>query len=192
MAINLQPLFEKQRQLDEYIVKAKGLEGEDLLPNKILALQVELGELANEWRGFKHWSDDREPRTAVEYECANCDGSGMMVSESDCGVCNGEGYIVKNRVLEEYADCLHFILSIGLDIQARSKLEFTTQKEPTVLNQMLTLFQQSHHCYVDYQWQWLMSHFVGLGEMLGFTWEQIEQAYDAKWKENIRRQQTGY
>ncbi len=192
MAINLQPLFEKQRQLDEYIVKAKGLEGQDLLPNKILALQVEMGELANEWRGFKHWSDDREPRTAVEYECGNCDGSGMMISESDCGVCNGEGYIVKNRVLEEYVDCLHFILSIGLDIQARSKLEFTTQKEPTVLNQMLTLFQQSHHCYVDYQWQWLMSHFVGLGEMLGFTWEQIEQAYNAKWQENIRRQQTGY
>jgi dimeric dUTPase (all-alpha-NTP-PPase superfamily) len=27
MAINLQPLFEKQRQLDKYIVKTKGLEG---------------------------------------------------------------------------------------------------------------------------------------------------------------------
>jgi dimeric dUTPase (all-alpha-NTP-PPase superfamily) len=200
MAINLQPLFEKQRQLDEYIVKTKGLEGQDLLPNKILALQVELGELANEWRGFKHWSDNREPRTAVEYECGNCDGSGMMVSESDCGVCNGEGYIVKNRVLEEYVDCLHFILSIGLELGVPEVyvVEFERPFDPDEgdpVHQFMMLFSlapvEHPHSHPG-DWFPLAEQFIALGEMLGFTWEEIEAAYNAKWQENIRRQQTGY
>ncbi|WP_055747638.1 dUTP diphosphatase [Brevibacillus choshinensis] len=71
--MNLKAFFEKQRQLDKYIIKKKGLEGQDLLQNKILALQVELGELANEWRGFKHWSDNQEPRTVAERgSCEMC------------------------------------------------------------------------------------------------------------------------
>jgi dimeric dUTPase (all-alpha-NTP-PPase superfamily) len=160
MAINLQPLFEKQRQLDEYIVKTKGLEGQDLLPNKILALQVELGELANEWRGFKHWSDDREPR--------------------------------REKMLEEYVDCLHFMISIGLEIHAQPQLAYTPEKDETVLQQIQHMFGVVRLCYANNQWQWSMAVFLGLGEMLGFTWEEIEAAYNAKWQENIRRQQTGY
>jgi dimeric dUTPase (all-alpha-NTP-PPase superfamily) len=34
--------------------------------------------------------------------------------------------------------------------------------------------------------------FFGLGEMLGFTWDEIEQAYFAKNKINHVRQETGY
>lgn len=51
--INLSRLFQMQKVLDARIGKEHGLEGKDLLPKKILALQVELGELANKWRGFK-------------------------------------------------------------------------------------------------------------------------------------------
>ncbi|MGG3951379.1 dUTP diphosphatase, partial [Geobacillus thermodenitrificans] len=48
--MNLQKLFEMQRQLDEYIEREHPRqEGEDRLSKKILALMVELGELANEW-----------------------------------------------------------------------------------------------------------------------------------------------
>lgn len=39
--MNLEKLFEMQRVLDERIIKEKGLEGQNLLPQKILALQVE-------------------------------------------------------------------------------------------------------------------------------------------------------
>lgn len=34
--------------------------------------------------------------------------------------------------------------------------------------------------------------YIGLGEMLGFTWDQIEEAYYAKNKVNHERQNTGY
>ena len=74
--MNLQKMFEMQKALDDRIIKEKGLEGQDLLPNLILALQVELAECANEWRGFKHWSNDREPRTKIEHFCPTCEGTG--------------------------------------------------------------------------------------------------------------------
>ncbi|MBE2947115.1 dUTPase, partial [Anoxybacillus flavithermus] len=45
--MDLSKLFEMQRELDERIVREKGLDGQNLLPNKVLALQVELAELAN-------------------------------------------------------------------------------------------------------------------------------------------------
>ncbi len=36
--MNLEKMFEMQKALDERIIKEKGLEGQDLLPNLILAL----------------------------------------------------------------------------------------------------------------------------------------------------------
>lgn len=48
--MNLEKMFEMQKALDERIIKEKELEGQDLPPNLILALQVELVECANEWR----------------------------------------------------------------------------------------------------------------------------------------------
>lgn len=57
-------LYEMQVELDERIIKEKGLEGQDLISNTVLALQVEIGECGNEWRYFKDWSNDRLPRRA--------------------------------------------------------------------------------------------------------------------------------
>src|SRR5690625_5163995 len=98
--MNLTKLFKTQAELDKKIVEEKGLQGQDLLDEKILALQVELGELANEWRGFKFWSEDQEPRTEI------CYGPPEIPD-----VC-----VYSNPLLEEYVDCLHFILSIGLGL----------------------------------------------------------------------------
>ena len=204
--MNLNELFEKQKELDEYIIKEKGLEGQDLLDKKILALQVELGELANEWRGFKFWSEDNKPRTK-EF-CEICCGVGVYIGDDysvydPCFYCNGTGFGEKNPLLEEYVDCLHFILSIGLEIGVCPE-EFDA--EPifcaNVTEQFIDLFYEASHLryeesngrlYEDYlQYNIVLERFVGLGEMLGFTWDEIEQAYYAKNKENHERQANGY
>lgn len=126
--MNLQKLFEAQAELDRHIVEKKGLQGVDLLPNLILALQVELGECANEWRGFKHWSEDQEPRTEIPIDCPYCYGKGYMNHDEvfeggepwPCKRCDGSGvYGYKNPLLEEFVDCLHFILSIGTGLDFR-------------------------------------------------------------------------
>lgn len=52
--MNLEKLFEIQKPLRGRIIEKHGLQDEYLIENFVLAFQVELSELANEWRGFKH------------------------------------------------------------------------------------------------------------------------------------------
>src|SRR5690625_5238764 len=96
-----------QAELDKKIVKEKGLEGQDLLDKKILALQVELGELANEWRGFKFWSENLVPTLKRKVKCDNCCGFKYITDhygyEDLCEECSGDGYTKEyNPLLEEY------------------------------------------------------------------------------------------
>lgn len=170
--MNLSKLFELQRQLDARIEKEHPRQdGEDRLAKKILALMVELGELAQEWRGFKFWSNDQEPRTELWDDRLR----------------------FHNPLLEEYVDCLHFLLSIGLESEIGTFDEIMPIKMGTIEMQFITLFKATVTFLEDisyYQEMWEL--FLGLGEMLGFTWEQIEEAYMKKNAENHRRQEVGY
>ncbi|MGM0971070.1 MAG: dUTP diphosphatase [Bacillota bacterium] len=171
--MNLQKMFEMQAELDRRIIKEKGLEGQDLLPGLILALQVELAECANEWRGFKFWSNDQQPR--------------------------------EEKLLEEYADCLHFILSIGNDIGYSSSiynlniLKWNVKKVSGV-NAFLSLFKGVSSLITGFEDAGMLFHyyrnifnrFNELGIALGFTPEQIEAAYMDKNEVNHKRQQEGY
>lgn len=51
-------LFELQENLDVRIRKDQDLEGESLLSQKTLALQVEIAELADETRCYKFWNSN--------------------------------------------------------------------------------------------------------------------------------------
>jgi dimeric dUTPase (all-alpha-NTP-PPase superfamily) len=203
--MNLQKLFELQRQLDEHIEREHPRqEGEDRLAKKILALFVELGELANEHRGFKYWSNDQEPRTEVKIPCPLCSGEGegyfcghaYTGQKEQCIYCHGTGVEkIQNRLLEEYVDCLHFILSIGLDIGVKYMKVDKTEKQKDITSQFNTVF----YCVsvfseeVLFATYYAMLHnFIALGEMLGFTWEQIEEAYLRKNAVNHQRQERGY
>ncbi|AUS15141.1 MULTISPECIES: dUTP diphosphatase [Bacillus] len=227
--MNLQKMFEMQKVLDDRIIKEKGLEGKDLLPNLILALQVELAECANEWRGFKHWSNNQKPRTKVStnvganpenaafFRCENhyC---GENLNKDDfkhlldpdyeiCPVCNvGDvtAFRDKNPLLEEYVDCLHFILSIGNKLGLNSKkiissihlsylsstIGFNTERLFSSL--MSTAYRLQVMNGKEAQFLDLCVSFFILGERLGFKWEQIEAAYMEKNAVNHQRQQEGY
>ncbi|WFB57500.1 dUTP diphosphatase [Paenibacillus sp. BR1-192] len=192
--MNLTKLFEMQRELDRRIVKEKGLENEYLLPRKILALQVELGECANEWRGFKFWSKNQKPRTEFTQPCFECNGEDIGM---ECHRCEGEGYEVKsNPLLEEYIDCLHFILSIGLIDDLYTYIgafdPVTSENITQAYNRVFMAVVDVSEDFDTYEYQMLLEFFFGLGKMLGFTWEQIEAAYIAKNEVNHNRQSTGY
>jgi dimeric dUTPase (all-alpha-NTP-PPase superfamily) len=204
--MNLQKLFELQRQLDEHIEKEHPRqEGEDRLAKKILALQVELGELANCWRGFKYWSYNQKPKTEELGECPLCNGTGDLgaVWAENCIECGGTGkVVVKNPLLEEYVDCLHFILSIGLEIGfVRKPMNYLCGhnliKE---FNTMFYLVSKFYEFYFRYgkgcglydMYEEVLGYFLGFGMALGFTLEQIEEAYCQKNAENHTRQENGY
>ena len=208
--MNLNNLFEIQDKLDKHIVKEKGLEGQDLLDQKILALQVELGELANEWRGFKFWSKDRESRRILK-QCITC-GNQYKTNINVCNECeyvgqNGELFYVQ-PLLEEYVDCLHFILSIGLETElkiadikpAPRYYRDTTFAFNQVFNDVaafgsIEYAERNNLLGMDdlkQAYEELLGGFLRLGQLLGFSWEQIEDAYMQNNEINYARQENGY
>lgn len=213
--MNLQKLFEAQAELDAFIEQQHPtLPGENRLEKKVLALLVELGECANEWRGFKFWSNDQKPREKVEYLCVQCEGSGLVSEyynpESEeyekCIDCNGTGKIGEsNPLLEEYVDVLHFSLSIGNDVfgelsdeNIKEILEDSRKTDEAssvittfiILNSCATVLAEYEFEYVDYRN--FMTILLNLGLLLGFTEEQIEEAYWKKYEINKQRQCDGY
>ncbi|TKI66644.1 dUTPase [Lysinibacillus mangiferihumi] len=209
--MNLTKLFKTQAALDEHIMQEHPeLRGQNNLDWKLLALQVELGECSNEWRGFKKWSNDQDPRTCVSIDvCKNCGGTGIPLGNIeggvDCWNCGGSGEITKNPLLEEYADVLSFVLSIGnemdgsLDLISYLLSEEYKQEiryaEIDVCDQFRKLFRtisllDMHRNRVNFGE--VLADLMGLGKVLGFTTEQIETAYYAKNSENHRRQENGY
>jgi dimeric dUTPase (all-alpha-NTP-PPase superfamily) len=175
--MNLEKLFQTQKVLRDRI----GYNEPDRFNKLILALLVELGECANEWRGFKFWSKDRLPRT-------------QKARAPYMDLDDAEFY---NPLLEEYVDGLHFVLELGLEIKFMELYEFKFPEKvySSVEKWLLSTFgsindfrwDSGHTEYVN-----LFNDYLGLGCALGFTWQEIERAYFAKNKINHVRQETGY
>jgi len=160
--MNLNKLFPVQKKLDEHILSEKGLHGQDLLKKKTVALICELYELSNELKFFKFWKEDIK--------------------------------INRELALEEYSDLVHFALSIANDLGYTEHKYIHT--EGTDLNDLVlgitniaTIIPQSretHHVST------LINNVIQLGYQLGFTEEDVLDAYENKNKENHRRQETNY
>jgi len=205
--MNLQNLFGLQKQLDEHIEKKHPRkEGEDRLSKKILTLQVELAECAQESRCFKFWSHNQEPRIKdyKQIKCKWCNGSG----DDGTGVCpdcrsSGDVYKEYNPLLEEYVDVVHFTLSVGLEIEIKHEIFPEPINYGDVVIQFNELFGQISYFAsilnrendweeVESEYERIWSLLFGLAGLLGFTWEQIEQAYLEKNEINHQRQESGY
>jgi dimeric dUTPase (all-alpha-NTP-PPase superfamily) len=173
--IDLSKLFQMQKGLDAHIEKEHPrMVGEDRLAKKILALQVELGELANELPEiFKFWSNKKN---------------------------NFE------KALKEYIDCIHFGLSIGLDLGVKNlSVEYRSVNSWNTicsfgyvfsrvnkLQEAITFKKWNTEKDAYYRYLVAMKALALLGDKLGFTWEQVEQAYFEKNAVNHQRQKNGY
>ena len=204
--MNITKLFEAQAKLDARILEQHPIkDGEDRLANKILALQVELGELANEWRGFKFWSTNNKPRTTLV--CEICRGAGdyfytfenaeIKTNKVPCMLCKGTGTQTGiNPLKEEFVDCLHFIISIGLELGVQPKElliapsteNISSEMFLSIMNDVLTLDLRR----TESHYQYTFARITELGLALGFTPNDIEQAYYSKNKINHQRQENNY
>lgn len=189
-----------QNELDEHINDVKKLSGKDVMEERTLALLTEIGELANEWRGFKFWKDNPQPRTRLfkikddfghEFEL---DFDPRLVQENFYPEVREV-----NPILEEFVDCVHFLLSIGnysgftysqgepMDIQVYEMIDIT----PLFINfyHSVNRFRSEPlpNSYVD-MWSYLFS----IGNKLGITENDIYNAYLEKNKINFERQESGY
>lgn len=186
MELNIEKLMRMQEKLDARIFKKTGNTKEMIWEFHLQAFLTELGELGNEWRGFKHWSEDQKPRIDV---LVPAKGPEIKLEK-------------RNLLLEEYIDGLHFLLSIGLMVEyspyeLEFKVKFPTIKADDYSNKEITIkFLRIYECgtmmrYDDHYLS-LFQYYLDLGAMLGFTWDQIQEAYIQKNKVNHERQDQGY
>ncbi|WP_106494911.1 dUTP diphosphatase [Lentibacillus sp. Marseille-P4043] len=219
--MNLEKLIDMQKALDNRIIEEKGLQGKDLVANTFVALQVELAEFANEGRWFKHWSNDREPRTWYPNEknvCESCKGepiffkNGKIVGQ--CDDCDGCGVHFHNPLLEEFVDGVHFFLSIAIQKKWEDALYiYEEQLDPDEFDGDLTGYflemtyflngsymEKNHDKEMiagfpvnEYYFRLAWITFLNIGiNGFGFTLEQIYNAYLDKNKINHARQVNGY
>jgi dimeric dUTPase (all-alpha-NTP-PPase superfamily) len=188
--VNLFKLYVAQKDLQKHI----GYDEADKFEKLMLGFLVEVAECANEQRSWKYWSTDQEPRT-VRKEVTEY---GEFNQPIEWNVYPGQ-----NPLLEEYVDGLHLVLEIGIDLQEMyPSITLPAEVNMTILTENVTkqfkdvikaalILEQKHEdgFPVRHEYIRLLKLFIGLGEMLGFTEEQIEEAYFAKNKINHQRQE---
>lgn len=163
MKMNLTDLFVKQAELDATIAANHNISYETTRSRRIMALIVEIGELANATRCFKYWSN--------------------KPSES------------KEVVLDEYADGLHFFLSLGVDIKTNKKEYNRTKCKENLTEQFHEVYtridnfkkHQDDKTYIK-----AFQAFLNLLPLLGYRWKDLEKAYYKKLGINYVRQETNY
>ena len=101
----------------------------------------------------------------------------------------------KEVVLDEYADGLHFFLSLGIDIK-------TSKEVYEITKPLLNLTDQFHHVYrlicdfkddpSDDNYISAFRAFLNILPLIGYSWKDLEEAYYKKLGTNYHRQETNY
>ena len=160
--MNLNPLFQKQAELDKYIYSQNNVTAKEVFERKIVALLVELGELANELQFFKYWKDeiviDRQ-RAIEEY---------IDVIHFTLSIANDLGVHEHEYVQTEPKDLNKLFIGI------------------TNLATVLSTSKEKEHAKT------LVNNIIALGYKLGLDEQIVIEAYNKKNEVNYERQKAGY
>ena len=163
MKIELEELFQAQKELDQAIADNHHISYQTTRHRRIMACYVEIGELANATRCFKYWSNKGKESNEI--------------------------------VLDEFADGLHFFLSLGVDIKTSKRSYNLTKHMDNATDQFLEIYhrldvfrkKQDDVSYIK-----AFQAFLNLLPLLGYRWKKLEQAYYKKLGVNYNRQETNY
>lgn len=159
-------LYELQAELDKEIHLNHKTDYSKTMNERTLAFMVEMGEFANETRCFKYWSN--------------------------------KGPSERSVILEEYIDALHFILSLGLatNFKAVQDLDYTPNVSKKSLTEDIIDMYQEAKLYKDNPsldlYKSFFEKFLGIASKLGFSREDLVEAYYAKNNINHQRQHSNY
>lgn len=163
--MTLKEWFTMQDALDKFIEEEHGLQNTDLVERKILALMVEIGELANETRCFKFWSKKPASDQAIVLE-EFVDGVHFILSiGNELGYSSHDIPIASSEANE---DLVQSFLKV---YQLIDKLRQSRTRE---------------------NFEELMRQYFILGQSLGFNIDDVQAAYKEKNEVNYKRQQEGY
>ena len=163
MECKINDLYELQNTLDNRIFEQHGVTRLATMTRRQLALLVEIGELANETRCFKFWSN--------------------------------KGPSAPDVILEEYADGIHFLLSLGIDLGDDSESLTAMEIEGSQHEALLMIYDLANeffkHCSLK-SYHTLFQAYLGLGEKLGLSADAIREYYFKKNQKNHDRQDANY
>lgn len=165
--MELKKLFEMQRNLDNRIIKQHKLDGKNLINDTVIAFMVELGELANELRFFKHWST-KGP------------------SDRD---------IILEEYSDALHFLLSLGLQIGADISIEDEYKINYVCKQNLTEEFIQLNKYAlefndFSCYTKYRA--LLDRYLSLSRILLFTKEEVTESYFKKNAINHKRQDQGY
>jgi dimeric dUTPase (all-alpha-NTP-PPase superfamily) len=163
--VQLEKLFKMQQALDQHIEEKHGLKNEDLFNRKVLALLVELGELANETRCFKFWSVRPSSEKSVVLE-EFVDGIHFILS---LGI-----------------ECEYQNLDYTFELEPST---VSTTEQFLLIYQRVNTFKDSKRAS---DFKTLLKSYLQLGALLGISYEEMEKAYFTKNEVNYQRQQNNY
>jgi dimeric dUTPase (all-alpha-NTP-PPase superfamily) len=156
-------LYEENKKLDDLFDKLYDNNSVDIIEKNIVELLVEIGELANETRCFKYWSNKKPSEKSI--------------------------------IMDEYADCflmtLYFCNMINLDLNER----FSVVKILDLVKQFKNLYciVSKLDCKLSKKViKGILSNIVNLGNLLGFTVEEIVEGCIIKINKNKTRFETGF
>lgn len=152
--------------------------------------------MANEWSGFKFWKKNRRRKSPAEIQSI---GGSSPDIESD-------------KLLEEYVDGLHFLLSIGVEYwrfygskRAVSetfvtkyffietpKDQFDSNKQKKNCIRLLKKIYRFGSTLTFESVEMVLDFYLKLGNALGYTGDEIIEGYKRKNQINRDRQHQNY
>lgn len=200
-----------QLELDNSILSAKPqMTAEERFNKTLVALSVEVSEVANCGEHFKFWKDNKGKVDKERFTFSDCSeelfDDELCMIDWNIGDMPG-GYVSeeqahKTTLVEEASDCLHFVLSlanqIGYEIDEVLALNSDYQKEHLYLklNYYLSAcynnFSRGNLGFCQTNLRKILFYFMTYVNSLGITTQELEQAYYEKNEENYRRLREGY
>ncbi|MBM4762508.1 dUTP diphosphatase [Bacillus sp. B15-48] len=161
--MDFQKLYTMQSNLDAHIEEKHDLQEEDLFDRKLLALLVELGELANETRCFKFWSLKAPSEKKIILE-EFVDGIHFILS-----IGNEVGFMYRQTEVE-IPEC-------------------TASEQFLEVYEAISRFRHSRS---ETDYRVMFQTYLALASLLGLSSSEIEKAYMEKNEVNFDRQEKGY
>ena len=108
---------------------------------------------------------------------------------------SNKGSESKERVLDEYADGLHFFLSLGIDIKTNKEeydINVSSNDLTSQFHKVYSLIEIFKEKQNDDSYIAAFQTFFDLIPLLGSNWQEVREAYFKKVDVNYIRQETNY
>ena len=202
--MNFKKLQAMQAKLDEAILADKApMTAEERFNKTLVALSVEIAEIANTVEHFKFWKDNKGKIDRKRFSVIHIFQEEELVDveymEDNTGVQYADWEAHRLTLIEECSDALHFILSLANQIEYEIDesliKSFRYPRHP-----LDTLYVALQNKIINLATGYdklgslksLLSFYTSYAVELGIEPQELEQAYYDKNKINYERLENGY